>query len=67
MTEINSELILIVSTIIAPILTAIIAKFRNQFTNIKKLITEIDTALEDDKLTPTEIKGIAKLLKGMIK
>ena len=60
----------ILLTVIPAIVTLILGFFANnpKFIKVKKIIKLISTALEDNKLTPDELKQIIDMLKeGNIK
>jgi len=70
----EDSVVAIIATIVAPLITILLAKFKmetgtfkEKFKNITNLVNEIDTALDDDKITVEESKKIIRTLRGIIK
>lgn len=73
-TMIDSNTLTIILGILAPAITGLLAKFhikattlKHKFSQFKDLIVCIDETLEDEKVTPEELRRLVKLLKGLTK
>jgi len=64
----------IIFSVLAPIITMIMAKMKSQTTffktkinNVMEISKEIDTILEDDKVTPLEARRLVSLVRHALK
>ncbi len=74
MESIDPTFLAIILSVVAPVVTMVIAKFKLQtasfkqkFTTFKSLVDELDNSLQDDKITVEESKRIILLVKKLIK
>jgi len=66
--EITSEILTLIVTLLGSLGTTLpfVAKFKSKLSQAKSLIIAIESALEDDKVTKSELKTISRYAREII-